>query len=215
MDDSTLKQTVEDELAWEPSVDAAAISVAVKDGIVHLTGHVGRYAEKVSTENVVKRLRGVRGFVDDLVVRPFAETYSDQAIAEHVANVMDWDAVVPKGAVKARVEDGWVTLSGETRWNYQRFAAEQSVKRLHGVRGVTNSIVVTPDVHPIDVKKRIEEALERQAVIDADRVRITVDGDRVRLDGKVRAWFEREAIEKAVWAAPGVKLVDDRVTVGS
>lgn len=214
MDDKALKKLVEDELEWEPSIDAADIGVTVENGIVRLLGHVANYAQKIVAETAIKRVKGVRGYVEDLEIRPFTKSFTDEGIANAAAHVLDWDVTIPKNTVKVKVEKGVVTLSGDAHWDYQRLAAEQSIRRLQGVRGVANLIVVKPQAQASDIKRRIEAALERQADLEADKIRVTVDGDQVKLDGKVRAWFERDIIERAAWAAPGVKSVDDRVTIG-
>ncbi|MDP1736522.1 MAG: BON domain-containing protein [Caulobacter sp.] len=214
MDDKSIKGLVLDELEWEPSIDAADIGVTVEAGIVRLTGHVANYAQKLAAETAVKRVKGVRGYVEDLEIRPFAPSFTDEAIAGRVANMLDWDVTVPKGSVKTKVESGVVTLSGQVDWQYQRTAAEQTVRGLKGVRGVGNQIQVKPHLQAADIKRRIEDALKRQADLEADKIRVSVDGDKVRLDGKVKAWFERDLAERAAWGAPGVRAVDDHVTVG-
>lgn len=214
MEDKTLKKLVEDELEWEPSIDAADVAATVENGIVTLSGHVDNYAQKVAAEGVVKRLKGARGFVDRLEVRPFGpQGETDEAIAARIANLIEWDVTLPKGAVKVQVANGYVTLTGQVDWNYLRFAAEQGLRRLKGVRGVSNEVTVKPRVQVADVKRRIEEALDRQADLTADKIRVSVDGDRVRLDGEVRAWTDRDIIERAAWAAPGVKAVEDHVSI--
>lgn len=215
MEDKVLKKLVEDELQFRPSVDSADIGVSVHSGIVHLSGNVASFAQKVAVEGAVKRVKGVRGYVEDLVVRPHGDVYSDDAIAARVANVLDWDSTVPKGAIKVKVERGVVTLSGDVDWAYQRNGAVSGIRRLMGVRGVNNTIMVKPRVQAVDIKQRVEQALERQAEVEANRVSITVDGGKVRLDGTVRAWFERDIIERAAWATPGVTSVEDHVTVGA
>ncbi|MCR5879280.1 BON domain-containing protein [Phenylobacterium sp. J367] len=215
MDDKTVKKLVEQELGWEPSIDASNVAVTVEHGIVHLLGHVPTYLQKVSAENVVKRLKGVRGYVEDLQIRPQQQAFTDRAIAERVANLIDWDVTIPKGAIKVKVEGGFVSLTGEVDWHHQRMAAEHNIRRLAGVLGLSNAVTVKSRPAAGDIKKRIEDALQRQAEVEAGEIRVSVDGDRVRLDGKVRAWFEREVIERAAWAAPGVKVVEDHVSVGS
>lgn len=214
MDDKVLKGLVEDELDWEPSVDAVDIGVAVEKGIVHLSGRVSSYMQKVAAETAVKRVKGVRGYVEDLEIRPEGAGYSDTAIAARAANVLDWDATVPAGAVTVKVEGGIVTLSGKVDWQYQRSAAENGVRPLAGVRGVINQIQVRPVIQAGDIKRRIEDALERQAEVEADKIRVTVTGDKVRLDGRVKAWFERDIAERAAWSAPGVRHVEDHVSIG-
>lgn len=213
MEDKVLQRLVEDELQYQPSVDSADIGVRVANGIVHLSGNVASFAQKSVVEGAVKRVKGVRGYVEDLVVRPHGDLYSDDAIAGRVANLLDWDVAIPKGAIKVKVEGGLVTLSGDVEWAFQRVAAERGIRRLPGVRGLSNMVMIKPRVAASDIKRRIEEALERQAEVEANHVTITVDGGKVKLDGKVRAWFERDIIERAAWAAPGVTGVEDRVTV--
>lgn len=215
MDDKVVKRLVEDELQFQPSVDAAHIGVSVDEGIVHLSGRVSSFAQKSAVESAVKRVKGVRGYVEDLIVQPHGDIYSDDAIAIQAANALEWDALLPKDAIKVKVEGGWVCLSGDVEWAYQRIAAEGGVRRLHGVRGVTNLIMIKPRMAADDIKQRIEQALERQADLEAKRITITVEDGKVRLDGKVRAWRERDVIERAAWAAPGVTAVEDHVTVGT
>lgn len=214
MEDRIVKQLVEDELQFQPSIDAALIGVSVDKGIVHLSGRVSSFGQKAIIESAVNRVKGVRGFVEDLIVRPHREVHSDDAIAIQVANILEWDPLLPKNAIKVQVENGWVSLSGDVEWAYQRIAAEGGLRRLDGVRGVTNLITITPKVAASDIKQRIEKALERQAALDVDRVAITVKDGKVLLGGKVRAWHERDIIEQTAWAAPGVTAVEDRLTLG-
>lgn len=213
MDDKLLKKMVEEELTWEPSVDAADVGVSVEKGIVRLTGHVGSYPQKIAAEAAVKRVKNVRGFVDDLEVRYFDTGDNDEAIAARVANVLDWDISVPKGAVKVQVQKGMVTLIGQVDWQYQRLAAEQGLRSLRGVRGVFNNIQLKPHVQASDIKRRIEDALERQADIEAKQILVSVEGNKVRLDGKIKAWGERDIIERAAWSAPGVGKVEDHLSM--
>lgn len=210
--DLALKKFVEDELNWIPFVDAADIAVAVEDGVVTLAGYVPSYSQKRSVEKAVKQIKGVRGIAQNLDVRYFNDGVHDDEIAKRVLNTLNWSVSVPKD-VKVTVSDGMVTLTGQVDWRYQRDAAERSIAHLRGVRGVTNELVIARHVEPQDVKKRIEKALERQSELEASKIRVTVDGSTVRLDGKVRAWSERDVAERAAWAAPGVRMVDDRMTV--
>lgn len=214
MEDKALKQLVEDELEFEPSIDAADIGVSVDHGIVHLTGRVPNYLQKSAAEAAVKRVKGVRGYVEDLQISTFQSLYSDESIAERAANVIDWDVSIPDRAVQVKVEGGRVTLTGKVSWEYQRAAAESAVRRLPGVTGVINDIGLKPTVSATDVKRRIEDALRRQADLDAQAVTVVVEGSKVRLNGKVKAWFERDVIKRAAWAAPGVLAVEDRVSIG-
>jgi osmotically-inducible protein OsmY len=214
MEDKVLKTLVEAELEWEPSIDAADIGITVEDGIVGINGHVPNYAQKIAAEAAVKRVKGVRGFVEHLQVRSAPSPHSGHAVASRLASILDWTVEVPANQVKVKVENGIVTLVGKVDWQFQKAAAEQAVRLQQGVRGVLNEIQVQPHAQASDIKRRITAALERRADIEANQIVITVAGDTVRLDGKVRAWFERDVIERAVWAAPGVAKVDDHIAVG-
>ncbi len=211
--DRDLRRLVEEALEWEPSLNAANIGVAVDAGIVILSGHVTHYAEKMTAERIVKRVKAVRGLVSQIEVRPDAAG-SDEDLAERAANLVEWDIAVPKGAVKVGVSKGLVILTGEVPWNFQRVSAENAVRRLAGITGVMNMVTVKPRVSLPDLKSRIEQALERQADVDARAVSVSVDGDKVTLEGRVKAWFERELVEKAAWSAPGVRQVEDHVRIG-
>lgn len=212
MDDRELRRLLEDELDFEPSINASHIGVAVDQGIVRLTGHVTTLAQKIAIEGAVKRMRGVRGFVDDIKVKIF-DTESDETIAARIANLIDWDATLPKGAIKVRVKDGGVTLLGEVDWPHQRLAAETSVHRLPGVRTLQNFITVVRQVKGENVQHQIERALERDAALEASRITVTVDGGKVRLEGEVETLHQRELVERAAWSAPGVDSVDDRLAL--
>ena len=214
IDDKSVKRLVEDGLEWEPSVEASEIGVAVDDGIVTLTGHVASYMQKLTADRVVRGLKSVRGFVDKLEVRPLLRG-SDEDIAKQAANLLDWDVTVPKQAVKVEVANGNVTLTGEVPWQYQRNAAERGIRGLAGVVSVSNRIAVKPQASATEIKRRIEDALDRQADLDANRITVSVDGGKVRLDVKVRAWFERDIVERTAWGAPGVREVDDHVMIGA
>lgn len=214
-DDVFLRNDILAELEWEPSLNAAGIGVAVDNGIVTLTGHVRTYAEKLKAEQVVKRVKGVRAIAEEIEVRPVhSHTHADDEIAKRALNMLNWDVMVPAEDVQVKVQQGWVTLSGAVDWQYQRTAAEDDVRKLSGVLGVTNLITIKPRTQGEDLKERIEDALKRNAVIEAHNIAVKVDGGgHVTLEGKVHGWHEREVLETAVWAAPGVKSIDDRVTV--
>src|SRR5579883_2116650 len=206
MNDIALRQNIIDELEFEPAVDAAHIGVAVEKGIVSLSGHVGSYAEKLAAEKAVKRVKGVRAVAEGLKVR-FADdkkTHDDE-IARRALAILEWSAVVPKGSVMVKVQDGWVTLSGEVDWQHQRIGAEHLIRRLSGIRGLLNSIRLRPKVEASDVKDRIEGALRRSAHVEAEQIHVLVeDGRAVTLEGCVHDWQERDAVERAAWSAPGV-----------
>lgn len=210
--DSELRRDVERELELEPSVDERRIGVAVLDGIVTLTGEVRSYAEKWQAERTVERVSGVRGVVDELEVKPATER-SDIDIARAAADVLKWNVLVPSDRIKVRVENGWLTLEGDVEWEYQRRAAERAVRNLPGVKGISNLIVVKPRVEPSDVRRKIEEAFEREAAIDAQHIDVAVNGSEVTLSGRVRSWAERHAAEKAAWSVPGVTAVHNYLTV--
>lgn len=212
MNDINLRQNVLDELEFEPSLNAANIGVTADDGVVTLTGHVGSYTERVKAEKVVKQVKGVRGLAVELEVRYPGDTQtSDDEIARRALQIIAWDTTIPKDKVQVKVEDGWVTLSGEVEWHYQKVDAEYAVHRLSGVKGITDTMTIKPSVEASDIKSRIENAFERNARIEADDIRVTTSGGKVTLDGHVKAWFERNAAENAAWAVPGVTAVDDRL----
>jgi osmotically-inducible protein OsmY len=216
MSDSSLRQDIIDELDFEPSIDAADIGVAVEDGVATLTGHVPTYAQKITVEDVVRRVKGVKGIAQQIEVRPFGTNRTaDDEIAKRALSTISWNTAIPDDAVQVKVQEGWVTLTGKVEWQYQKTAAADAVRDLAGVVGVTNRIEIASRASVFDVKKRIEDALKRNAEIEAQAIRVNVlDGGKITLDGKVHAWSERRATERAAWSAPGVKVVDDRITVG-
>lgn len=215
---SELQMVVQDELAWEPSLDAAAIGVGVTgDGVVTLTGHVDSYTEKLRAEKAAKRVLGVHAVANDLTVKlPGLARRDDTDIAEAVQSTLRWHTLIPHDHIQATVKSGWVTLEGEVDWQFQRESAEGAVEHLRGVRGVTNLVSVRPKVRAEQIERRIESALQRSASLDARKVHVetTADG-KVILRGTVRSWAEREDAERAAWSAPGVREVDSHVTLGA
>jgi osmotically-inducible protein OsmY len=210
-----IRQDVVDELAWDTSLDAPGIGVAVHDGAVTLTGHVRSYAEKRAAEKAAKRVHGVVAVANDLEVRlPGTLQRDDTDIATAVASVLKWSVAVPT-VVSASVERGWVTLSGEVDWAFQRRAAYTAVRDLAGIRGISNQIQVKPRVVPQDVKKQIQKAFHRSAQIDADHVDVSVSDGKVTLTGIVRSWSELKEAEYAARAAAGVTDVENRLRVSS
>ena len=215
MKDTELRKHITDELEFEPSIDAANVGVAVKDGIVTLSGHVGSYVEKIIAERSVQRIKGVRGIAQEIEVRfPDEKKTADDQIAKRVLDILAWDATVPNGSIQVKVQKGWVTLSGKVDWQFQRISAANAIRKLSGVIGVTNNIEVQPKVHATDIKNSIETALKRSAEVETNGIRIQVDGTKVVLDGKVHSWFERGAAERAAWSVPGVSSVRDNLVVG-
>jgi len=215
MNDITLRQNVLDELNYEPSINAAHIGVTAEKGVVTLSGHVDTYVEKLQAEKAARHVKGVRAIADDIVVRhAFDKKTADDEIAQRALSILSWDAMVPAKAITVIVRDGWISLSGEVNWNFQRRAAESDVRKLSGVRGVTNSITIKPHAESYDIQKKIEEALKRRAEIEARGITVRVEDDNhVILEGTVDSWDERFAVENVAWAAEGVKSVDTRLTI--
>jgi osmotically-inducible protein OsmY len=215
MDDKILRQNIIDELDWEPAVDSANIGVAVNNGVVTLTGHVPSYTQLVAAEGAVKRVKGVHAIAQDIEVRfAGAATHSDEDIAGRAVLLLNWSALLPKDTVQVKVAKGWITLTGDVEWRYQRNAAEDTVRSLLGVKGLTNLIAVKPHLVAKDVVRGIEEALKRDARVEAQGIKVSVDNGAVRLEGRVHSWHERDAAERAAWASPGVRVVEDRVLIG-
>lgn len=211
--DIAIRDNVTEELEFDPSIEAASIGVTVKNGIVTLTGHVPNYMQKIAAEKAAQRVKGVRAVAVDIEVRlPTERVQDDEEIARRAANVLAWST---QGAenVKAKVDNAWVTLTGETKWNYQKQEAERAIRALEGVKGVSNFIAVKPQIQPGDVKTRIAQALKRNAEVEADTIRVDVSGSTVTLSGKVKAWYERKIAENAAWAAPGVTEVRDNIAM--
>lgn len=214
MTDMTLKQTILDALEFDPSIDAASIGVSVDNGVVTLSGHVPTYFEKMKAEDIAIAIRGVKAIAQEIEVRP-AGTHltADDEIARRVLDVLRWSTTLPADAVKVKVQGGWLTLTGAVEWNFQREAAARAVRDMSGVKGVTNNIIITPKATPADLRDRIERALKRQAELDMNNIRVEVADGAVTLEGKVHSLAERRVAEQAVWAAPGIREVRDRLSV--
>jgi osmotically-inducible protein OsmY len=210
--DIQLKQDIEEELRWDPKVNEAKIGVTVVNGAVSLLGTVDTYPEKWAAEDAVKRVSGVCTVAQDLTVKILGDhKHSDPDIAAAIQDTFRWNVFVPK-AVTAKVQSGWVTLSGQVPWNYERDAAEHAVRYLTGVAGVTNTITLKPEASAVQVKERIEAALQRQATADSNTIHIATSGGKVTLTGKVSSWQSIEDASCAAWAAPGVTEVVDELT---
>jgi osmotically-inducible protein OsmY len=211
--DVDLQRDVFDELKWEPAVHSTHIGVIVKDGVVTLEGTVDSYPEKWAAERAVKRVAGVKA-LEELEVRiPGSGKQTDADVAEAAENALKWDVLVPSDRIKVTVEKGFLTLEGQIDWEFQRSAAKKAVLNLEGVTGVANEITVKPKVAPTDIKAKIEAALKRNAILDAQRIQVDADGGKVTLRGCVNSWTERDEAEGAAWSAPGVSEVKDLITV--
>jgi osmotically-inducible protein OsmY len=211
--DSQLKNDVLEELKWAPALSEEDITVETHDGIVTLTGTVPHYADKWSAERVVQRVIGVKAIVEELEVRLHpSHKRKDVEIAEAVVKSLRWHVWVPSH-VQATVENGWVTLSGNVPWEFQRNAAVQAVRWLSGVRGVNNNVTLTPTAEPAAIKESIEKALLRDAEIDAEHIQVSTSGSKVTLRGKVHSWDQREEARATAWSARGVTEVENDLEV--
>ncbi|MBL8097343.1 MAG: BON domain-containing protein [Anaerolineales bacterium] len=211
---SQLQRDVQEELNWEPSVTATGIGVSAKDGVITLTGSVPSYYEKAVAERVVGRVAGVQGIAEELSVRlPTLSERTDTDIAASALNALAWNIAVPTDRAKVRVEDGWITLSGEVEWHFQQLAAENAVVHLMGVKGVTNAITLKPGAATVaaEIKAKIEQAFNRMAVSEASEITVSVQDGKVTLRGRARSWRERDEAVASVWAAPGVTAVDNKI----
>ncbi len=212
--DEQIQQDVFAELKWDARVLPNEIGVAVKKGIVTLTGWVDSYMKRWAAEDAAHRVRGVIAVVNDIEVRlPTSAERTDPDIAAAAIHALKWDALLPIDKIKVTVTKGWVRLEGEVDWQYQTGEAERVVSRLAGVKGVNNLITVKPTVTPSGVKKMIEEALVRSVKTDAERITVEVQGSKVILKGTVRSWTEREEAERAAWQAPGITEVSNRIVI--
>lgn len=216
MDDRSLKRNVMDALEFDPSIQAQNIGVVVDGGVVTLTGHVASYAEKKAAERAVQQVRGVKAIAEEIQVRyPFEKQTADDQIAHRALSIISWDTQIPEGAVHVKVEHGVLTLSGEVRWFYQIVAADAAVRRLSGVTAVVNLIKIAPHANNYDVKSKILEALKRNALVDSEAIHVIVEDDKVRLEGEVKAWYQRNIVETAAWSMPGVMEVEDNLRLAS
>ena len=212
--DTQLKKDVNDELEWEPSINATNIGVAVHNGVVTLSGHIQTFAEKAAIERVVQRIDGVKAMALELDVKLApGHQRNDTEIAESARVAMQAQALVPADKITLKVEHGWVTLNGEVEWDYQRTNAERTVHALMGVVGVTNRITLKSRTVPSDVSNRIRDALARQAEREARNIDVSVSGSTATLRGSVHSWAERNAAQGAAWAAPGITMVVNEIRV--
>lgn len=212
--DVDIQKDVMEELTWEPLLHASEIGVAVKHGIVTLSGTVDSYKKKILAERAAQRVTGVRAVAEDIEVRLNEDGQkNDTEIAEAIITSLNWHSALQAGKIKIKVENGWVILEGETEWEFQSKAAQTIIENTLGVCGITNHIKIVPLLSPYEVKKRISAAFHRSATVDSDKVEINVDAGKVILSGKVRSYAEKKDAEKAAWLAPGVNTVINRLEI--
>ena len=212
--DAQLQLDVIAELKWEPALDAASIGVEVKDGIVTLAGHVSSYSEKWNAETAAQRVAGVRALAVEIDVQlPGNYHRTDADIARSAENVLQWMSMLHKDKVKVMVEAGWITLGGEVSWEYQRRAAEKSVRGLLGVKGVSNQIMVKPHLTSGTIKSDIEAALKRRATDESQHISVSVEGTEVTLSGTANSLSESILASQAAWRSPGVWNVVNDISI--
>ncbi|MDB9720965.1 BON domain-containing protein [Winogradskyella sp.] len=212
--DARIREDVLDQLAWESNIDDRQIGVAVENGVVTLSGVVDSYTAKMAAEKATKKVSGVKAVAEDIEVK-YGDAYkkTDKEIAKAVVNALEWNISVPNDKIMAKVEDGWVYLSGEVKWDFQRNAAKKAVENLLGVKYVSNNIILKQEVKATDIKSKISKAFERAADLDAKHVSVEVDGHTVTLKGTVRSWAEKEEARKTAYASPGVYNVKNELKV--
>ncbi|MGU7768877.1 BON domain-containing protein [Burkholderia sp. MR1-5-21] len=212
--DRQVKQDVEDELAWDPAVDATRIGVEVEDRVVTLSGHPSSFAEKVAAEHAAHRVSGVKAVVVDLDVHlPHDEHHTDEDVAKAVRVVLHWTDGLRDETIHLQVEKGWVTLTGHVDWGYQRQRALRAVSQMRGITGVSDRLDVGADVVADDIGAKIRQAMQRHAEREANHLEVVVQDGTVTLNGKVDSYAEREVARGAAWSAPGVRMVVDNLVV--
>ena len=212
--DSEIKKDVLSELLWDPLISETKVGVTVNEAVVTLTGHLDTYAEKVAAKRAAERVSGVKAIALEIDVIPIGvHQRSDTEIALAVEHALSWNTSVPQDRVKVTVEKGWVTLKGDLDWNFQRRAMERMVRPLKGVVGITDNIQLKTLPVPLKLQERIQDALTRQAMREARRIEVSVEGSEVTLRGHVHSWAERYAAEGASWSAPGVTRVNNQLLV--
>ena len=212
--DSEIERDVREELQWDPDLNAEDIAVSVKNGVVMLAGFTRSYTDRYEAEAAAKRVAGVHAVANDIEVRlPAIDQRPDPDIARDAVAALKSQLPISYDKIKLIVKDGWITLEGAVEWQYQKTTAESAVRKIKGVKGVTNVIQLKPAVQPSDIQRKIQEAFKRSAEVDANRITVEAKGSEVILKGTVRSWMEREEAERVAWSAPGVTHVDDRIVV--
>ncbi|MBZ5856555.1 BON domain-containing protein [Flavihumibacter profundi] len=212
--DIEIQRNVMEQLRWEPFLNASEIGVAVKNGIVTLSGHVDSYSKKIHAEKAAKKVSGVKAIAEEIQVGLFPSfRKTDSEIAEAAITALKWHTMIPEDKIKISVENGIVTLEGEVEWEYQRTQAKMSIENLKGVWSVTNLITIKPKITPGDIKVKINSVFQRSATLDASKISAEVIGNKIILQGKVRSFAEKEDAECAAWSAPGVTAVENRLLI--
>lgn len=212
--DSEIERDVREELQWDPDLNADGIAVSVKDGVVTLAGFARSYTDRLEAEEAAKRVAGVHAVANDIEVRlPAIDQRPDPDIARDAVAALKSQLPISHDKIKVIVKDGWITLEGVAEWQYQKTTAENAVRKIKGVKGVTNVIQLEPVVQPTDIQRKIQEAFKRSAEVDANRITVEAKGSEVILKGTVRSLKEREEAERVAWSAPGVTHVEDRIVV--
>jgi len=212
--DLEIKEDVLEELSWQPNIDETEIGVIVENGVVSLTGIVDNFQKKVAAEKAVKKVAGVKAVAEDIEVR-YGTSYdkSDKEIAKAVVHAFKWDSIIPEDKIAIEIRDGWVYISGELKWSYQKDAAKRVVENIFGVKGVINNINIKQAVKPDQIKKKITKAFKRLADVDANNIIVSVDGHKVKLSGKVHSISEKDEARKTAYYAAGVYEVENELEV--
>ena len=212
--DHQLQNDVMEELRWDPMLNASEIGVAVKNGVVTLSGYVDSYSKKLAAEKAAKRVKGVSAVAEDIEVRVGDDGQrNDTELAAAVLEALKWNTDVPHDRLKIKVENGWVTLEGTADWQYQKDAATRAVNNIIGIKGVSNLTSITPRVNTFIVEINIRKALQRSADVEAQNIAVEARGNKVILKGKARSWTERKEVERAAWSSPGVVEVEDELVI--